>query len=117
MNWESLIAERIEAHRDTYAPQRIEDSGKRRLVYKERRRSRTPKRIEYRRKYREEHREELIAKRHKYNSSDHGRKVNSEYNKLWRAKNKEYDRKRKQEWWRRTHPNPRPVGRPKKEAA
>lgn len=29
MNWESLIAERIAAHRDTYAPQRIEDAGKR----------------------------------------------------------------------------------------
>ena len=29
MNRESLIAERIAAHRDTYAPQRIEDAGKR----------------------------------------------------------------------------------------
>ena len=28
-NWESLIAQRQEAHRDTYKPQRIEDPGKR----------------------------------------------------------------------------------------
>ena len=28
-NWESLIADRIERHRDTYKPQRIEDPGKR----------------------------------------------------------------------------------------
>lgn len=28
-NWESLIASRIEAHRDTYKPQRIEDASQR----------------------------------------------------------------------------------------
>ena len=31
-NWESLIAQRQEAHRDTYKPQRIEEPGKQYFV-------------------------------------------------------------------------------------
>lgn len=78
-----------------------------------------PERIAYNKekgkKYRENHKEELNAKHREYNASEHGKTVNAATNKAWREKNKEYDKQRKAEWWRKTHPNPRPIGRPKKE--
>lgn len=78
-----------------------------------------PERIAYNKekgkKYRENHKEELNAKHREYNASEHGKAVNAATNKAWREKNKEYDKKRKAEWWRKTHPNPKPIGRPKKE--
>lgn len=149
MNWESLIAERIAAHRDTYAPQRIEDSGKRnanlnqkrwrknnpdkvRTIYDrdnlrrrtdpeciERRREleRSPSRKAYKKKYKQEHRERMNELHRNYNATEKGRATNAAYNKKWRESHKEYDRERKQKWWRLKHPNPRPVGRPRKEAA
>lgn len=149
MNWESLIAERIAAHRDTYAPQRIEDAGKRnaarnqkrwrennpekvRTIYDrdnlrrrtdheciERRREleRSPARKAYKKKYKQEHKEHINELHRNYNATEKGRATNSAYNKKWRESHKEYDRERKQKWWRLKHPNPRPVGRPKKEAA
>ena len=149
MNWESLIAERIAAHRDTYAPQRIEDAGKRnaamnqkrwrdkntdkvRTIYDrqnirrrtdpeciERRREleRSPARKAYKKKYKQEHNEHINELHRNYNATEKGKATNSAYNKKWRELNKEYDRERKQKWWRLKHPNPRPVGRPRKEAA
>lgn len=75
----------------------------------------TPERKEYHRKYRRENKEEINARHREYNASEKGKAANSKYNAEWREKNKEYDKKRKQEWWRRTHPNPKPIGRPKKE--
>lgn len=149
MNWESLIAERIAAHRDTYAPQRIEDAGKRnaarnqkrwrknnpdkvRTIYDrenlrrrtdpeciERRREleRSPARKAYKKQYKQEHREHINELHRNYNATPKGRATNSAYSKKWRESHKEYDRERKRKWWRLKHPNPRPVGRPKKEAA
>ena len=149
MNWESLIAERIAAHRDTYAPQRIEDAGKRnaartqkrwrdnnpdkvRAIYDrenfrrrtdpeciERRREfeSSPSRKSYKKKYKQEHRERFNELHRNYNATEKGKATNAAYNKKWRESHKEYDRERKQKWWRLKHPNPRPVGRPKKEAA
>lgn len=149
MNWESLIAERILAHRDSYRPQRIEDPGKRNQANAQKRwaeknperrreiqrkynakRSKDPKRIawqkeydatperkEYRRKYRRENREEINARHRERNATEKGKAANSAYNKKWRESHKEYDRERKRKWWRLKHPNPRPIGRPRKEAA
>lgn len=149
MNWESLIAERIAAHRDTYAPQRIEDAGKRnaalnqkrwrennpdkvRTIYDrenlrrrtdpeciERRREldRSPARKAYKKKYKQEHKERINELHRNYNATEKGKATNSAYNKKWRESHKEYDRERRQKWWRLKHPNARPVGRPKKEAA
>ena len=149
MNWESLIAERMAAHRDTYAPQRIEDAGKRnaariqkrwrennpekvRTIYDrenlrrrtdpeciERRRKldRSPARKAYKKKYKQEHKERINELHRNYNATEKGRATNSAYNKKWRDSHKEYDRERKRKWWRLKHPNPRPVGRPKKEVA
>ena len=76
----------------------------------------TPERKQYHQKYREENKDEINARHREYNATEKGKAANSKYNAMWREKNKEHDRKRKQEWWRRTHPNPKPTGRPKKEA-
>lgn len=112
--WESLIAQKTELHRPTYAPQRIEDPDKRRKRINERRRSKSPGRIAYKKKYREEHRDELNAKNREYRATPEGKRKTQEYNKKWRKENREYDRERKRAWWRKTHPNPRPIGRPRK---
>ena len=77
----------------------------------------TPERKEYHRKYRRENKEEINARHREYNATEKGKTANSKYNAQWREKNKEYDRKRKREWWRRTHPNLKPIGRPRKEVA
>lgn len=114
MNWESLIAQKIELHSSTYAPQRIEDPDKRRKHINETRRSKSPGRIAYRKKYREEHRDELNAKHRAWNATPEGKQKNKEYNARYRELNKEREKKRKAEWWRRKHPNPNPPGRPKK---
>lgn len=78
---------------------------------------RSPARKAYKKKYKQEHRERVNELHRSYNATDKGRATNSAYNKKWREEHREYDRKRKQEWWRRKHPNPRPIGRPRKEAA
>ena len=146
MNWESLISSRIQMHRDTYRPQRIEDPGKRNAANQQRKwnaehperrkeierrhdakRRKDPKRIAWQRQYdaspkrkayhkqfRIENREEINARHRAYNASEKGRASNSRYNAEWREKNREYDRERKKLWWRRNHPNPNPVGRPRK---
>ena len=118
-------------HRDTYRPQRIEDPGKRNAANQQRRhdakRRKDPKRIAWQRQYdaspkrkayhkqfRIENREEINARHRAYNASEKGRASNSRYNAEWREKNREYDRERKKLWWRRNHPNPKPVGRPRK---
>lgn len=77
----------------------------------------SPERKQYYQKYREENKDEINARHREYNATEKGKAANSKYNAQWREKNKEYDRKRKQEWWRSTHPNPKPIGRPKKEVA
>ncbi len=77
----------------------------------------SPQRKLYHEQYRKENRDDINARHRARNATPEGKRKNSEYNAMWRKKNKEYDRKRKQEWWRRTHPNPKPIGRPKKEAA
>ena len=77
----------------------------------------SPKRKLYHEQYRKENRDDINARHRARNATPEGKKKNAEYNAMWRKKNKEYDRKRKQEWWRRLHPNPKPIGRPKKEAA
>ena len=77
----------------------------------------TPQRKLRRKQYREANRDEINARKRIYNASTKGKMKNAEYNAMWREKNKEYDRKRKREWWRRTHPNPKPIGRPRKEVA
>jgi hypothetical protein len=146
-NWETLIADKIAMHRDSYHPQRIEDPGKRNQAnaYKrwaeknpERRREiqrkhdakrrndpkrkawqkeydASPERKQYHQKYREENKDEINARHREYNATEKGKAANSKYNAQWREKNKEYDRERKRIWWRKTHPNPGPIGRPKKE--
>ena len=43
-NWETLIAQRTEAHRDSYAPQRIEDPVKRNIRNIQRIKDSTPRR-------------------------------------------------------------------------
>ena len=106
LNWESLIAARMRP----CVRLAEDDPSKRNRRNRERRRDRT----EYRKKYRAEHHDEIIARHHEYNASEHGRKVNAEYNKEWREKNRQYDKERKAAWWRKTHPNPRPIGRPRK---
>lgn len=145
-NWESLIAERIAAHRETYKPQRIDDARKRNgHIIRERwakknperiklyqhkcdeKRKRNPKYIEWRneyehsehrkelhRKWRKDNRERINEKKREYNASEKGKKSNARYNAIWRANNSEYERERKKIWWRKTHPNPKPVGRPRK---
>ena len=80
MNWESLIAQKMELHSSTYAPQRIEDPDKRRKRINEIRRSKSPGRIAYRKKYREEHRDELNAKHRAWNATPEGKQKNKEYN-------------------------------------
>lgn len=112
-DWESLIASRM---RPCATICKIEDPAKRARKMKEQRRSKNPQRIAYRKKYREENRDELNAKKRAYNATEEGKRKNSEYNAKWRDENKEYDRERKREWWRRTHPNPKPIGRPRKNA-
>ena len=77
----------------------------------------SPQRKRYHKQYREDNRDEINARHRVWNASPEGKQKNAEYNAMWREKNKEYDRKRKQEWWRSTHPNPKPRGRPKKEIA
>lgn len=114
VNWESLIAERSAAKHDTYKPQRIEDASKRNRALRDSRRDATPERKAYKRKYREEHRDELNAKKREYNATPEGKRKNHEQNKKWREANREYDRERKRAWWHKTHPNPKPIGRPRK---
>ena len=112
-NWESLIASRM---RPCATICTIEDPAKRARKMKERRRSKSLQRIAYRKKYREENRDELNAKKRDYNATEEGKRKNSEYNAMWREKNAEHAKERKREWWRRTHPNPKPRGRPRKNA-
>lgn len=76
---------------------------------------RFPERKQYHQKYREENKDEINARHREYNATEKGKAANSKYNAQWREKNKEYDRERKRIWWRKTHPNPGPIGRPKKE--
>lgn len=45
-NWETLIAQRTEAHRESYKPQRIEDPVKRNIRNKQRIKDSTPRRKE-----------------------------------------------------------------------
>lgn len=112
-DWETLIAARM---RPCESLCRVEDSSKRNRALREKRRAKDPHRIEYRRKYREEHKEEINEKHRAKNATEEGKRKNSEYNALWRKKNAEYDKERKIEWWRRTHPKPKPKGRPRKNA-
>ena len=114
VNWESLIAERRAAKRDTYKPQRIEDAGKRNRALRDKRRDASPERKAQKRKYREEHRDELNAKKRVYRATPEGKRKNHEQNKKWREANREYDRERKRAWWKKTHPNPKAPGRPRK---
>lgn len=106
VRWESLIKDRMRP----CIRLAEEDPSKRNRKNRGKRRDRKA----YRAEYRKTHIEELTEKRKAYNASEHGKKVNSEYNAMWREKNKEYDKKRKAEWWRKKHPNPRPTGRPRK---
>lgn len=127
-NWESLIKDRMRP----CIRLKEEDPGKRNQRNHQRNYEQTPKRKAYKaeyekrperiaynkekgKKYRENHKEELNAKHREYNASEHGKAVNAATNKAWREKNKEYDKKRKAEWWRKHHPNPKSIGRPKKE--
>ena len=112
-DWETLIASRM---RPCATICTIEDPAKRARKMKERRRAKSHQRIAYRKKYREENRDEINAKKRDYNATEEGKRKNSEYNAMWREKNAEYDKQRKREWWRRTHPNPKPIGRPRKNA-
>lgn len=90
-----------------------EQTPKRKAWKKEYENSETRK--QYKKSYREENKE-LFNERHRaYNATEHGKEQNAKTSKAWREKNKEYDKARKAEWWRRTHPNPKPIGRPKKE--
>lgn len=114
INWESLIAERTAVKRDTYKPQRIEDASKRNRALRDKRRAGTPKRKAQQRKYRETHRDELNANKRAYRATPEGKRKTHEENKKWREENREYDRERKRAWWKKTHPNPKPRGRPRK---
>lgn len=108
--WESLIKERM---RPCIA-QREEDPVKRNRQLRDQRRGRSDARKESKRRYREAHRDELNEKKRAYNASEQGAAKNRAYGKEYRERNRERERKRKAEWWRRRHPNPRPVGRPRK---
>ena len=126
MNWESLIAERIAAHRDTYAPQRIEDAGKRnsrryQLKWKhehrdrenERRRKWEAKNPDKVKEYRERAKpsikrwaEEHPERKRELNRKSDAKRRNSPERKAWEAayrqtpeykeRRREYDRKRNQ---------------------
>lgn len=72
----------------------------RRAVYENKRKN-DPKRIEYRKKYYEENKEELKRKRREYNATEHGKLVNKICSKRWVENNREYDKKRKDEWYQR----------------
>ena len=65
---------------------------------------------------REENRETINARKRAYRATDEGKKKTSEYNRKYRLEHYERECARKREWWRRTHPNPKPKGRPRKEA-
>lgn len=128
INWESLIASKM---RPCATMCKIEDAGKRNQAIQgkkwrkndpkrkawQKAYDQSPQRMLYHEQYRKENRDDINARHRARNATPEGKRKNSEYNAMWRKKNKEYDRKRKQEWWRRTHPNPKPIGRPKKEAA
>lgn len=77
----------------------------------------SPKRLRYHKQYREENRETINARKRAYRATDEGKKKTSEYNRKYRLEHYERECARKREWWRRTHPNPKPIGRPKKEVA
>ena len=119
MNWESLIAERIAAHRDTYAPQRIEDAGKRnsrsyQLKWKhehrdrenERRRKWEQANPDKVREYREKAKpaikrwaEEHPERRREINRKSDAKRRNSTTRKAWRAayvQNPEYKERRRE---------------------
>ena len=46
-----------------------------------------------------------------------GVRMNVDYELLQRGCDRAREIRLMQEWWRRKHPNPRPIGRPRKEAA
>lgn len=145
-NWESLIASRMrpcatickiedagkrnqrmcEKRWRKNNPEKVKEIQKR----SNEKRKNDPKRKEWQKEYDQRperkarkklwadaHREQLRAQKKRYRDSEKGHRKCVEYGKLWRERNREYDRKRKQEWYRRKHPNPRPIGRPRKEAA
>lgn len=92
-DWETLIAERTEAHRDSYAPQRIEDPVERNIRNKQRIRDRTPRRK---------------AQHKAYAQSPAGKKSMSKRGKRYRAteKGKENSRKKAKNYFLRHHNDP-----------
>jgi len=92
-NWESLIAERTEAHRDSYKPQRIEDPVKRNIRNNQRIKDSTPRRK---------------AQHKTWAQSPAGKKSMSERGKRYRAteKGKENCRKKSKKYFLRHHNDP-----------
>lgn len=92
-NWETLIAERTEAHLDSYKPQRIEDPVKRNIRNKQRIRDRTPRRK---------------AQHKAYAQSPAGKKSMSKRGKRYRAteKGKENSRKKAKKYFLTHHNDP-----------
>ena len=92
-SWESLIAERTEAHRDTYAPQRIEDPVKRNRSNLNRRNDSTPRRK---------------AQHKAWAQSPAGKKSMSERGKRYRAteKGKEACRRKSRNYFNRHNDDP-----------
>ena len=113
-NWESLIAARM---RPCATICKVEDASKRNRANREKKHNLKPERIEYKKKYRTEHRDELNAKKRAYRATEEGKRKTHEYNEKYRLENYEKECARKRAWWRKKNPNPRPIGRPKKEAA
>lgn len=125
-NWESLIAERTELHRDTYKPQTIEDAGERNKREYAKKYNSRPEVIEHRREYAREYskrpevkakiaeyekRPSTKARRKAYNQSEAGKASMARRGKRYvethrdavRAKGRRFYNKHKQdpEWMER----------------